>query len=385
LNCIECATGPTGKNGTKGEQGKVGIQGKQGVKGEMGAKGVTGSKGDIGLTGLKGNIGENGIQGKDGVAGSDGKNGQQGIKGKTGLQGVKGDKGETGLLGAKGNKGAKGEKGVIGKQGKDGQSGVDGKAGNVGKDGEKGSKGDIGIPGTNGKNGTQGKKGETGLPGKDGRQGMQGIQGNIGPTGETGTKGNTGKDGTTGKKGEKGDSVSIESNPLKNILSKLSTLQKEIVVLKYENKKYKETVDGNNKLKPSYLPDGYNKHSVYDLQWHSLHFTVAVACRGSNEGRRKKISRTFALVKKSGESCYTVCKKVDAYCHDGISLYATSTKSTNYTEPVASYQYNGCKQVLSFGDEILQADKDIMEEKPWNYCCCYNSKNKPTWWSRKSN
>ena len=40
-------------------------------------------------------------------------------------------------------------------------------------------------------------------------------------------------------------------------------------------------LDSNGHLPQSHLAAGYDKYSLYDLSWQSLHMAAAAACRGS--------------------------------------------------------------------------------------------------------
>jgi len=265
-----------------------------------------------------------------------------------------------------------------GRDGRDGITGRDGIsiAGPAGRDGRDGTDGQDCVECAKG---PIGQKGPPGINGIDGIQGIQGIQGQ---------KGNTGQHGV---KGEKGDKGVCDAKVLTKLLSDIDALQKnqlalqqqtnvqkqQITNLNNENKKLQNLlllVDGNNKIKQSYLPAGYDKYSLYDIQWQSLHMAAAAACRGSTPTGGNGSFENYVYPRSKGTSCKTVCSETASkYCDAEVSLHGFINKATlSKTRQFFGYFYNyGCDTTYTWGDEFAATNESIVQSIPYpSYCCC---------------
>jgi len=255
--------------------------------------------------------------------------------------------------------------------GRDGRDGITviGPAGRDGRDGKDGqdcvecAKGPMGPKG---KNGTSGMNG---LPGKEG------IQGKVGPQGMKGDKGDS---GVIGAKGDKGVCDSKVLNKMQtDVLSfqkEFTALKQKVATLEKENQYLKNVLDGNNKIKQSYLPAGYDKYSLYDIQWQSLHMAAAAACRGSvlNGGSGPHVN--YVYPRKRGVSCTTIClqsTRKRTICDAEVSIYGNVKKSTNHKLRVSAFYNYGCDTVHTWGDEVYIGDTTITSNmNVVSFCCC---------------
>jgi len=235
-----------------------------------------------------------------------------------------------------------------------------GPAGRDGRDGQDGldciecAKGPIGPKGNDGKAGLSGKQG---IQGKSGPQGIKGGKGN---SGVKGTK------GTVGTKGDKGDKGVCDK-------SILDTMLKDIFTLKKTVDRLSGMLDvANNKIKQSYLPAGYDKYSLYDIQWQSLHMAAAAACRGSTPTGGSGPSANSVYPRKHGTNCKTLCSQTKhKNCDAEVSLHGLMHKSTNNLKHVGYYYNYGCNTGYTWGDEAKLSKEQVGHEILYtSYCCC---------------
>jgi len=267
------------------------------------------------------------------------------------------------------------------RNGRDGRDGltITGPAGRDGRDGTDGqdciecSKGPLGPKGSNG---ISGKNGKDGIPGK------QGIQGNIGPQGMKGDKGDSGVIGTKGDKGV--CDIKILDKILKDLLAaqnelrlmkqKVSTLENTVVTLNGKNEKLEKVLDiASNKIKQSYLPAGYDKYSLYDIQWQSLHMAAAAACRGSTPTGGSGPIANYVYAKKDGVTCTATCLQTTTKnCDAAVSINGYVDKSTKILKAVGAYYNYGCAYAVGYppGVEEKMKNEQISSVTYISYCCC---------------
>jgi len=195
--------------------------------------------------------------------------------------------------------------------------------------------------------------------------------------GTTGHSGDKGDKGDKGARSKKGDKRVDDKLVLEKLVADMSLLQKEIATLAKENKDLKSKfslLDGNNKIKQSYLPAGYDKYSLYDIQWQSLHMAAAAACRGSTPTGGSGYLANYVYAKKDGVSCTATCWQTTyKNCDAAISIHGYVGKSTKVLQPVGAYYNYGCgmsRLWYSKGIEEKIKNEQISSVVYISYCCC---------------
>jgi len=287
--------------------------------------------------------------------------------------------------------------------GKDGRDGRDGKniEGPSGKDGKDGKDGYDCVEHCKGPKGDQGSPGPAGHAGPNGSRGPAGPKG---PAGVPGAKGDKGADGSRGDKGDKGDrgnngvfdkkivtDIERQINALITGMEKVKAESADIVktadkINGEADNLHKQVLDvgksglhveSDNKIKQSYLPAGYGAFSAHDLQWQSLHFSAAAACRAINGEDSKKGARVHHVYPRSAHlSCAQVCKATPYKESDGeVGFSGTPRKATSSAHEVAWFErWHGSdeKEVPSEIFETTMASHDIgtHSAKGISFCCC---------------
>merc|ERR1712168_254867 len=325
--------------------------------------------------------------------GRDGRDGRDGVS----LQGPAGRDGKDGMDGrdcVECARGPKGEKGADGKQGKDGARGKDGAPGAMGPKGDKGAKGDNGAPGKagqNGQKGPKGDKGDKGPKGDNGAKGSVGPQGSPGPVGPKGPKGDKGvcdsavlsrltagieslkkSYGATQKElAETKKVLAATQKEFARLLGLITALKSEVTVLSKSTPK----LDSSKKIPQAMLPGRYSDFSASDLQWQSLHMSVAASCRAITATGGSGDLPNMVYSRSAGMTCAQVCAKTKyKECDAELTIMGNMAKAKDSSVEVARYYNYGCDDNAqvpkpSFetgmpGDGILQNGHFM------SYCCC---------------
>lgn len=328
--------------------------------------------------------------------GRDGRDGRDGVS----LQGPAGRDGKDGMDGrdcVECARGPKGEKGADGKQGKDGARGKDGAPGPMGPKGDRGAKGDNGAAGKagqNGKVGPKGPQGDKGDKGPKGDRGLLGPPGSKGPAGPMGPKGPKGDKGVCDSAVLAGLTAGIESlkksfgatqkelaetkkvlsdtqKELARSLSQITTLKSEVTVLSKSTPK----LDSSKKIPQAMLPGRYSDFSASDLQWQSLHMSVAASCRAITATGGSGDFPNMVYSRSAGMTCKQVCAKTKyKECDAELAIMGNMAKATDSSVEVARYYNYGCDdnaQVPKPSFETgLPADGILKNGQFMSYCCC---------------
>ena len=136
-------------------------------------------------------------------------------------------------------------------------------------------------------------------------------------------------------------------------------------------------LDSNGSLPQSLLVAGYDKYSLYDLGWQSLHMGAASACRGSISSGSYSKHQNAVLVRNSDDkkSCAELCAKT-AYsnCDGEVSIYGKIGKATKNGEMVGAFYNYTCDGAIHGGSEVSRSVSDITrfqdQYQHYSFCCC---------------
>ena len=136
-------------------------------------------------------------------------------------------------------------------------------------------------------------------------------------------------------------------------------------------------LDSNGRLSQSLLEAGYEKYSLYDLGWQSLHMAAAAACRGSTSSGGSGCCQNAVLVRNTADkkTCSQICAQT-AYrnCDAEVSIHGKTGKATKNGEVIGAFYNYKCSQVANGGNEVSNSASDITRfPKPYPYysfCCC---------------
>ena len=87
-------------------------------------------------------------------------------------------------------------------------------------------------------------------------------------------------------------------------------------------------LDSNGRLPQKLLAAGYDKHSLYDLGWQSLHVAAAAACRGSTSSGGTGCCVNVVLARNTADkkTCAQICAHPSAIVTERFPLKAKPEK-----------------------------------------------------------
>jgi len=126
-------------------------------------------------------------------------------------------------------------------------------------------------------------------------------------------------------------------------------------------------------LKSKLIAGGYDKYTVYDLQWQSLHMAATAGCRavspyGGHGGYANRV-----LPRVTGVSCEQTCNKTSYKNCDGeMAINGKISKATGSTQILGSYYNYRCStSKLYAADELKSLDQNVITSGSYySYCCC---------------
>ena len=136
-------------------------------------------------------------------------------------------------------------------------------------------------------------------------------------------------------------------------------------------------LDGNGRLSQSLLEAGYDKYSLYDLGWQSLHMAAAAACRGSTSSGGSGSRENAVLVRNRADkmTCSQICvRTIYSYCDAEVSIHGKTGKATQNGEKIGAFYNYQCGHAANGGSEVSRSVSDITRfPDPYPYysfCCC---------------
>merc|ERR1712156_249484 len=114
---------------------------------------------------------------------------------------------------------------------------------------------------------------------------------------------------------------------------------------------------------------GYDKFTIQDSQWQSLHMSAASACRA--------ISGDGAVYAQSmGETCSSICKKSQLkHCAANMFIMGVMGKAGSSGVEVARYHSGSCSDDGKSGGGVFETSKGVdstsLKGSYVGYCCCY--------------
>ncbi|XP_078372126.1 uncharacterized protein LOC144655703 [Oculina patagonica] len=174
----------------------------------------------------------------------------------------------------------------------------------------------------------------------------------------------------TGGKGTSGDE------------NRIKTLEEEVAKLKAVFDKAGKPsgfalLDSNGRLPQNRLVAGYDKHSLYDLGWQSLHMAAAAACRGSTSSGGTGCCDNAVLVRNAADkkTCAQLCAQTSySNCDAEVSIHGKTGKATRNGEQIGAFYNYECDHADNGGSEVSRPDTDITRfPDPYPYysfCCC---------------
>ena len=120
---------------------------------------------------------------------------------------------------------------------------------------------------------------------------------------------------------------------------------------------------------------GYDKYSVYDLAWQSVHMAASAACRGSTAsgGTGGYANKVMTRNTRDQKSCTEICAEtVYSNCDAQVSVYGTKGKATTNGMIVGSFYNYGCNEFANGGSEVSSSDETVMDDdtRCFSFCCC---------------
>ena len=82
----------------------------------------------------------------------------------------------------------------------------------------------------------------------------------------------------------------------------------------------------------TFLKQVYDKYSVYDLAWQSLHMAAAAACRGSTASGGSGCYDNQVMARNTADqkTCAEICVQTTyCNCNSEVSIYGNKGKATN--------------------------------------------------------
>ena len=136
-------------------------------------------------------------------------------------------------------------------------------------------------------------------------------------------------------------------------------------------------LDSNGRLSQSLLVAGYDKYSLYDLGWQSLHMAAAAACRGSTSSGGTGCCGNVVLVRNTAEkkTCTQICAQSPfSNCDAEVSIHGKTGKATQNGEKIGAFYNYKCGPAANGGNEVSRSVSDITRfPDPYPYysfCCC---------------
>ena len=136
-------------------------------------------------------------------------------------------------------------------------------------------------------------------------------------------------------------------------------------------------LDSNGRLPQSLLVAGYDKYSLYDLGWQSLHMAAAAACRGSTSSGGSGSCENGVLVRNTADkkTCAQLCAQSSfRNCDAEVSIHGKTGKATQNGEMIGAFYNYNCNHKRNGGSEASRFVSDITRfPDPYPYysfCCC---------------
>ena len=136
-------------------------------------------------------------------------------------------------------------------------------------------------------------------------------------------------------------------------------------------------LDSNGRLPQSLLVAGYDKYSLYDLGWQSLHMAAAAACRGSTSSGGSGCCLNVVLVRNTADkkTCAQLCAQTKYNkCDAEVSIHGKTGKATKNGEMIGAFYNYNCDHKGNGGSEVSRSVSDITRfPDPYPYysfCCC---------------
>ncbi|XP_078372024.1 uncharacterized protein LOC144655613 [Oculina patagonica] len=136
-------------------------------------------------------------------------------------------------------------------------------------------------------------------------------------------------------------------------------------------------LDQNGHLPQDNLTAGYDKYSLYDLGWQSLHMAAAAACRGSTSSGGTGCCENVVLVRNTDDrkTCTQLCAQSQyRNCDAEVSLHGKTGKATQNGEKIGAFYNYQCDHAPNGGNEVSRPVTDITRfPDPYPYysfCCC---------------
>jgi len=133
-------------------------------------------------------------------------------------------------------------------------------------------------------------------------------------------------------------------------------------------------LDSNGRLSQSLLVAGYDKYSLYDLGWQSLHMAAAAACRGSTGSGGTGCCENAVLAHYAADkkTCAQICAETRySNCDAEVSIHGKTGKATKMGETIGAFYNYGCGHA---GTGLSRSVSDITRfQDPYPYysfCCC---------------
>lgn len=165
---------------------------------------------------------------------------------------------------------------------------------------------------------------------------------------------------------------------------KLAKLEKEVASLKALLARAGKpsgfaVLDSHGRLNQSLLVAGYDKYSLYDLGWQSLHMAAAAACRGSTSSGGSGSWHNAVLVRNTADkkTCSQICSQTPfRNCDAEVSIYGKTGKATQNGEKIGAFYNYQCGHVANGGSEASSSVSDITRfpnpQPYYSFCCCRN-------------
>lgn len=136
-------------------------------------------------------------------------------------------------------------------------------------------------------------------------------------------------------------------------------------------------LDSNGRLPQKLLAAGYDKHTLYDLGWQSLHVAAAAACRGSTSSGGTGCCANVVLARNTADkkTCAQICAQTPFRNCDGeVSIKGKTGKATQNGEKVGLFYNYGCNHGAYGGNEVSNPITDITrfpgQSSYYGFCCC---------------
>jgi len=163
---------------------------------------------------------------------------------------------------------------------------------------------------------------------------------------------------------------------------KLAKLEKEVATLKAQLATAGKPsgfalLDSNGRLPQSLLVAGYDKYSLYDLSWQSLHMAAAAACRGSTSSGGSGGTLNVVLVRNTADkkNCAQICAQSPfRNCDAEVSIHGKTGKATKNGERIGAFYNYRCGHAANGGSEVSDPANYITRFPDlypyYSFCCC---------------